>query len=208
MIQYILFDLDNTLYSAKYGLEDNVWKRVLEFTADYLNISVDKTIEERKKSMQQYGTTIEWLINEKGFTNLDAFYSAVYPENEADLLPENFELRYFLESISIPKAILTNSVREHTDRILNKLNVSDLFTHIFDIRFNNFCGKPKPKAFYESLKVLNTKPETTLFIDDYPNYVEGFRSISGKGLLFDELNSYPDYPYEKIKTLSELTAFL
>jgi putative hydrolase of the HAD superfamily len=196
------------LYSARYRLEDNVYQRIAEFIAAYLGVSPEEGMRQRYEQIGQYGTALEWLRAEKGFMDIEAYYAAIHPPNEADSLPQDPKLRTFLESLHLPLGILTNSPREHADRILDKLGVSDLFTHVFDIRWNQFRGKPAPEAFRRVLEVLGTRPETTLFIDDMPRCVEGYCGIRGKGLLLDEGGIYPDYPGDRIRTLPELRFFL
>ncbi|MCL2879276.1 MAG: HAD-IA family hydrolase, partial [Treponema sp.] len=105
-------------------------------------------------------------------------------------------------------AILTNSPREHADRILGRLGFEGLFTHIFDIRMCNFIGKPQPVFFNKALDTLGVQAETVLFIDDGPRYVEGFIKLGGNGVLYDENNQHPDFPHPRIQRLREITAFL
>jgi putative hydrolase of the HAD superfamily len=208
MIQYLLFDLDNTLYSGRYGLEDNVGRRIVAYLASYLRVSPEEAVRQRRENIQIYGTTLEWLVAEKGLTDIEDYYRVIHPEGEADSLSPNPQLRNFLQTLSLPMAILTNSPREHADRVIERLAIGDLFTHIFDIRWNQLKGKPAPEVFYRVLDTLGTKPETTLFIDDMPRYVKGYLEIGGKGLLFDEEDAYPDYPHDRIRTLPELITFL
>lgn len=208
MIKYLLFDLDNTLYSSRYGLEDNVRNRIIHFAAGYLGLSPEEVWRQRMEYRQNYGTTLEWLMHKKGFTDMDTYLAAAHPVNEADDLPADPELRSFLESIPIPKAILTNSPKEHTDLILDKLGIPDLFTHIFDIRQTGFKGKPSPEVFYFALNTLGLQPADVLFIDDVPQYVSGFLVLGGKGLLLDENNTHIHYPNPKIQNLKELTEYL
>jgi putative hydrolase of the HAD superfamily len=208
MIEYLLFDLDNTLYSADYGLENNVGRRIADFVSAYLDLPREEALRQRQEQIAQYGTTVEWLMGEKGFTDIESYYAAIHPADEADSLQWDARLRPFLESLEAPRAIFTNSPIEHAERILAKLAVSDLFTHVVDIRWSRFKGKPAAETFYRVLDALNTKPETTLFIDDIPHCVQGYRSIGGKGLLLDETGAHSDYPHPRIRTLRELTAFL
>ncbi|MDR1100699.1 MAG: HAD-IA family hydrolase [Treponema sp.] len=208
MIQYILFDLDNTLYSARYGLEDNVHRRIRDFLAAYLGVSPEEAWQQRAERLHDYGTTLEWLSFERGFTDIEAYFALVHPEDEADALPPDPALRAFLESLPQAKAILTNSPREHADRIIGKLGLSGLFTHIFDIRSNGLKGKPHAEAFFRAFEDMGSSPEETLFIDDTPAYVEGCRALGGKGVLLDEYDAWPDYRYPKIRDLRELEAVL
>jgi putative hydrolase of the HAD superfamily len=189
-------------------MEEALQWRIIDYTARFLGLSHEEARGERTKRISRYGTTLEWLIHEKGLIDIDGYYAAVHPAGEeADLTPDP-ELRPFLRSLPIPMAILTNSPKEHSDRILKKLGISDLFTHVFDMRWNRNQGKPLPIAFNRALEVLGSVPGETLFIDDYPRYVEGYLSLGGKGLLLDEGNAYPNFPYPRIRCLRELTAFL
>ncbi|MDR2393806.1 MAG: HAD-IA family hydrolase [Treponema sp.] len=207
-LHYILFDLDNTLYSPRYGLELNVGRRIAEFLVAYLGLSLEEALNQRRERIQRYGTTLEWLIAEKGYTDIEAYYKAIHPEGEADTLSPDPTLRAFLESLPLPRGILTNSPREHADRILSRLGIADLFTHIFDIRWHGLKGKPHAEAFHRTLNALGTLPETTLFIDDTPRYVTGYCILGGQGILLDEENAYPAYPHPRIQNLRELTGFL
>jgi putative hydrolase of the HAD superfamily len=191
MLRYLLFDLDNTLYSSRFGLEDGVRLRMKKYVAGFLGLSVEEAWQQRMETGLRYGTTLEWLINEKGLTDVESYLSFVHPPDEASNLQPDPDLRKILESIDIPKAILTNSPKEHADRILAKLEAADLFTHIFDIRQCAFRGKPRPEVFNNALNTLRVTIEETLFIDDYPHYVEGFIALGGRALLMDENNQYP-----------------
>jgi putative hydrolase of the HAD superfamily len=208
MIRCLLFDLDNTLYSSRYGLEDNVRRRIKDFSAAFLGVKPEEAWQERMAQTGRYGTNLEWLMDEKGFTNVEAYLAAVHPPNEADSLPPDPELRVFLENIPLPKAILTNAPREHADLILGKLGIADMFTHIFDIRQCGFRGKPRPEVFNHALHVLGLSAGEVLFIDDNPLYVEGFTALGGRGLLFDENDAYRNYASPKIRELAEIKNYL
>jgi putative hydrolase of the HAD superfamily len=179
-----------------------------EFVSAYLGVSAEEAKRRRAETIDRYGTTLEWLRAEQGFTDIEAYYAAIHPEGEADALSPDPQLRSFLESLPAPMAILTNSPREHADRVLGRLGMADLFTHIFDIRWNRFRGKPAPEAFRRALDALGQTPETALFIDDMPRCVEGYRRIGGNGALLDEFGGHPDYPQPRIRTLPELARFL
>lgn len=208
MIKYLLFDLDNTLYSCNYGLEDNVSRRIRDFAAEYLGISPEEAWKMRVANMSRYGTCLEWLMEEEGFTDAEAYFAAIHPEGEADSLPQDDELRAFLAGIPIPKAILTNSPREHADLVLGKLGIGDLFTDIFDIRICSFVGKPRPEVFNHVAERLGLPARDILFIDDNPCHVDGFTALGGAGLLIDENNIYQNYRGRKIGNIKELCQFI
>jgi putative hydrolase of the HAD superfamily len=204
----LLFDLDDTLYSSRYGLEENTRRRMRVFISALLQISPEAAWQQRMAFERQYGTTLEWLMEEKGFTDVESYFTAIHPPGEADSLPEDPKLKVFLESLSLPKAILTNSPMEHAELILNKLGLSGLFTRVFDIRQNNFKGKPHSAVYGHALRSLGLPAAEVLFVDDNPLYVQGYIALGGRGLLIDEYNVHSNYPHPKIRELQELAQFI
>jgi putative hydrolase of the HAD superfamily len=210
-IEYILFDLDSTLYSSKWGLEKAVSSRVNDFIAEYLKLPREEAWALRKERILQcgYGTTLEWLRAEQNLDgeNMERYFAYIHPENEADNLPPDPALRSFLLSLSakIPFAILTNSTIEHADRILKRLEVDDLFPVIFDMRKNGFMGKPDIGMFRSVLGKLGINASSCLLLDDVPRYIEAYLSIGGTGVLFDENNHHPEFSGLRIQKLEELT---
>jgi len=208
MLKYLLFDLDNTLYSCRTGLEDDVRRRIAAFASAYLGVSTEEFWRQRMALVHRYGTCLEWLMAEKGFTDIETYMAAVHPPDEADSLTADAELRFFLTGIPLPKAILTNAPREHADLILEKLELGDIFTHIFDVRQCGFLGKPRREVYENALRVLGVAAGEVLFVDDSPLYVEGFMALGGNGVLLDENDVHSDYLSPRIRELKELTRFL
>ena len=213
LIEYILFDLDGTLYSSRWGLEEGVSSRVNEYIAGYLKLPKEEAWAMRVERVKKcgYGTTLEWLRAEKGFggDEPEKYFSFIHPENEADILPPDPALRSFLQSLlsrRIPFGILTNSPIEHVRRILNKLQVADLFSTIFDIRKNGFRGKPDAAMFREVLDKLGVSAPSCLLMDDVPFYLEGYRAIGGTAVLLDEDNKHPEFPGFRVQKPEELLA--
>jgi len=208
MIRHILFDLDCTLYSVRYGLEEKVGQRIKEFIVSWFNVSPEESDRLREEALRNYGTTVEWLINERGFTAFDKYEAYIHPEDEADSLPPDPELRRFIEALPCPSSVLTNAPGFHADRIIKKLGLEGLFRWVFDIQNIGLKGKPQASAYRKALDTLELKAEEVLFIDDKPLYVEGYLALGGRGILLDETDMHRDYPGERVKDLRELTRFL
>ena len=208
MIRHILFDLDCTLYSVNYGLEDEVSRRIQEFTVSWLGLSGDECNRLRMEALKRYGTTMEWLAAEKCLTAYSDYYNYVHPADEAASLPPDPELRKFLEGLPCPCSILTNSPGFHAERIIKKLELEGVFQYVFDIQGNGHIGKPHALAFNRALDAIGLKIDEALFIDDNHRYTKGYIDLGGRALLLDERDINKDYPYERIGNLKELTKFL
>jgi putative hydrolase of the HAD superfamily len=208
MLRLILLDVDNTLYRESLGMDRDIVKRMNEYVALYLGISVTAALELRRERARRYGTTLEWLTVEQGFADPESFFAAVHPEGEEYCLEKDPELARALDAVELPKAVLTNSPSEHAHRVLRKLGVADRFAAIYDIRFNGLRGKPHAEAYRRACEASGVGVEETLFVDDMPKYVRGFIELGGRGLLVDEGNRFADEGLPRIRSLVELPDYI
>jgi putative hydrolase of the HAD superfamily len=204
MLRLVLLDLDDTLYHHSLGMGDEIVRRMNAYVAAYLGLSFEEAIELRRKEAVKYGTTLEWLRSEKGFSEVEAYFAAVHPEGEEHCIREDAELARALDAIALPKAVLTNSPSEHAERVLAKLGVADRFEAIYDIRFNGLRGKPWPDAYHRACAAMGAGVEETLFIDDLPKYVRGFLDLGGRAFLLDESGRFPGEDLPRIESLARL----
>ncbi|MDR2587996.1 MAG: HAD family hydrolase [Spirochaetales bacterium] len=186
MFEYLLFDLDNTLYPKSSGLDREISRRMTAAAAGFLGISFEEALALRRTKMVAFGTTLTWLTEECGFTDREGFLAAVHPENVGDFIARDPGLCAMLDAIQIPKAVLTNSPREHALRVLSCLGIQDRFSRVFDIRYNGFRGKPERGAYLGPLEELGQDIRGVLFVDDLPHYLAAFREMGGRVLLVDE----------------------
>ena len=186
-IQHLIFDLDNTLYSSTAEMDKGITFRMLSCVADFFNISYEEAAALRAQKLPGFSTTLEWLRHE-GLTDSERYFAEVHPQNEADELPPDPALRPFLESIDLPKSILTNSPKEHAERVLSKLNVRDLFTSICDIRDCNLNGKPYADAYRKALEKCGGTIDDSVFFDDQFKYTDGYEALGGTAVIVGTAN--------------------
>lgn len=208
MTQALMFDLDNTLYSERTGMELHVLERINEFVSEYLGWPLRETNGRRREGAKRFGTTLEWLVFEKGLADVERYFAYTHPEGEQDCLEKDETLRALLESMDLPKIVLTNSPMEHAERVLDALGIADCFSAVYDIRWNGLVGKPHPRSYLKALEASGLRPETTLFIDDHPRYVKGYSAIGGRALLKDEGDRFADLGMERITSLGEIPGLL
>lgn len=208
MLGYILFDLDNTLYPKSCGLDREVNRRMTEFTADYLGVSLVEARRLRETEAIPYGTTLKWLCGSRGLRSPEDFLIAVHPENVGDYIQPNPELRAMLISMGQPRAVLTNSPVEHARRVLGCLGIEDQFSSVFDIRYNGFLGKPGVETYRKVMGEIGVDIADVLFVDDMPRYLVPFRDLGGRILLVDEDGVHADSCLPAIRKITELRAYV
>lgn len=182
-VTHLLFDLDNTLYPSTAAIDQGITSRMIGFVADLLGLDFQQAAERRKQRLPFYGTTLEWLKTEHGLKDTDAYFAAVHPPQEIQELNPDPNLRPLLQSLGLPMTILTNAPRCHAQRILEFLNVADLFTGIHDIQSNGFKGKPYPDSYRTALAAGGFTVAETVFFDDHKKYTDGYQAIGGQAVL-------------------------
>ena len=187
IVKNIIFDLDNTLYSPTSAMDAGITNRMMQAVADFFGVDMGRAVELRKKNLPRFSTTLEWLRSE-GLKDVEAYFKKVHPDNEADELMPDPALRPFLESIEQNKIILTNAPREHADRVLKKLGVTDLFSAVIDIRDCNLRGKPYPFGYKLAMQKIGGSIDDTIFLDDQYKYTDGFEALGGTALLVGNKN--------------------
>jgi putative hydrolase of the HAD superfamily len=212
MIRHLLLDLDNTLYRASWGMDEGITRRMLECVARHLGVSFEEGMALRAKGLPRYGTTLEWLKAEHGLTDEAAYFEAVHPESELAELKPDPALRSYLLSLGLPMTLLTNSPMAHADRVLRFYGIEDLFTGIYDITFHKGKGKPHSSAFLDTLVAAGFTVDETLFVDDLPKYVRGYKAVGGQAVIVDETGRYAELAREEdfghISSIYELGALL
>ena len=164
-INYILFDLDETLYPKETGLMDVVNQRINDYMRLRLGIPASQVLELRERYYRRYGTTSRGLYRHH---HLDVHDYLVYVHDlpvEEYLLPDPF-LDEVLGSIEAEKAVFTNSPRDYVQRVLRALGVERHFDRIFDIYFLEQINKPDKRAYLKVIKALETDGRDCLIVDD------------------------------------------
>lgn len=178
------------------------------YVARYLGLDTTQAKQARHQGFLQHGTTLRWLMHEQHLPDPAEFLEYVHPDNLADWLPPQPELPALLQSLHLPKAILTNAPRSHALRVLEYFGIAGYFSAIVDISMNDYQGKPFGTAYQTAMAHLGWAADTTLFADDIPGYLEGFARLGGQCLLVDEQGRHQDTPYRRIPSIYRMPAVL
>jgi len=205
-IKTILFDVDNTLYDVRCGVEEEMGRRINKIVARKLGISIEEALAKRDEFLPLYGTTLRWLQVCHGLDDLDSYMNTVHPENMSDFVPENPGLRTLLKSISCRLEILTNGPEVHARRVLKALGINDLFPHMYALEWLGFKGKPYVSAYEKVLNHMGVPAESVLFLDDKEINLEVFASLGGNGILVGPDKGSGQFPW--IRDIMDLEKIL
>ncbi len=159
-----IFDLDNTLYSADSGIFQQVHTLMSKFVSAHLNIDIKKATELQRKYYRQHGTTLRGLMDNHN-VDPDHFLSEVH-QLDYSIVGPNFKLNRELKKLKGRKIIYTNANRQHANDILIRLELTNVFDEIFDIKTANYIPKPEASPYEQIISEFNIDPITTIMFDD------------------------------------------
>ncbi len=188
--QYILFDLDDTLYPKEAGLMKVIGEKIGLYMQQKLGIPADDVAIQKHNHYQKYGTAVRGLIEEYNIDPTD-FLDFIHDFNPGDFFGASPPLDRMLHEIPLRKVVFTNSNVSHTERVLNTLQVRHHFELIIDINCLDFKSKPDPWAYNRVLKLLGgIAGGSCIMVEDKPRNLFPAKDLGMTTILVDgESNS-------------------
>ena len=180
LIKYWIFDLDNTLYSGKTKVFEQVDKKMSKFISDKLNVTLVEARKIQKNYFYQYNTTLNGMIKNH---KIDAseFLDFVH-DIDIDFLKKDLKLAEELEKLQGKKIIFTNGSRKHALNVTKRIGIDKYFDDIFDIVDSEFIPKPAMEPYKKLIKKHKIDPNLCVFVEDIarnlkPAYEIGMKTV-------------------------------
>ena len=189
-----IFDLDNTLYSADSGIFQQVHELMGEFISKNLNMDMPGAKKLQSKYYKQHGTTLRGLMDNHGI-DPDHFLDEVH-RLDYSIVGSNKILNEELHKLQGRKIIYTNANKKHVIDVLDRINLTNFFDEIFDIKMANYIPKPELKPYEQIIDLFNIEPKSSAMFDDIAkNLVPAKKVKEGdfKNQLLDLANKYVEY---------------
>lgn len=165
---YLLFDLDDTLYPLSSGLAAVCGQNIRDFMVESLGIERSKLVELGNLLYKNYGTTMAGLRAIGYDFDYDEYHSYVHGKLPYENLKPDPVLRNLLLSLPVRKVIFTNGDRVHALKVLNRLGLEDCFEGIICFETLNPVHKSTPSddedeiAFLGGAIGVNATSKTTV----------------------------------------------
>ena len=179
-IKYWIFDLDNTLYSGKTRVFEQVDKKMSKYISEKLNVNIVEAKEIQKNYFYEYNTTLNGMINNHKI-DANEFLEFVH-DVDIDFLKKDSLLNEELMKLDGKKIIFTNSSRKHAMNVIRKIGIDQHFDDIFDIVDSEFVPKPDIVSYKKLVEKHKIDPKLCVFIEDIarnlkPAYEMGMKTI-------------------------------
>ena len=175
-----IFDLDNTLYSGKTRVFEQVDKKMSKYISEKLNVNMVEAKEIQKNYFYEYNTTLNGMINNHKI-DANEFLEFVH-DVDIDFLKKDSLLNEELMKLDGKKIIFTNSSRKHAMNVIRKIGIDQHFDDIFDIVDSEFVPKPDIVSYKKLVEKHKIDPKLCVFIEDIarnlkPAYEMGMKTI-------------------------------
>ena len=178
--KFWIFDLDNTLYSGKTRVFEQIDKKMSKYISGKLNVSIVEAKEIQKKYFYKYNTTLNGMLK-KHKIDANEFLEFVH-DIDIDFLKKDLTLSEELRKLEGKKIIFTNGSKKHALNVIRKIGIEQHFDDIFDIVDCNFVPKPTMEPYKKLVEKHNIDPNLCVLIEDIarnlkPAYEMGMKTI-------------------------------
>lgn len=205
-MDYILFDLDNTLYSPDRELFSLIDRRINRYMNEVVGIPLTEVDTLRRAYWHRYGVTMQGLMRHHG-VNPEEYLGYVHDIDVSSRLHPDLELRATLAAIPLPKAVFTNSSRDHSERVLSALGLNGVFEEIFDIRIANYLPKPSPEPYHAVLDRIGVAASRCIMVEDAVENLRTAKELGMGTILVGDLPASPQVDVH-IQSIGEISAAL
>ena len=175
-----IFDLDNTLYSGKTKVFEQVDKKMSKYISEKLNVSIDEAKKIQKNYFHEYNTTLNGMIKNHKI-DPDEFLEFVHDIN-IDFLQKDIKLGEEIKKLDGKKIIFTNGSRKHAINVTKRIGIDQYFDGIFDIVDSDFIPKPSIEPYKKLVEKHKIDPKLSVLVEDIarnlkPAYEMGMKTI-------------------------------
>jgi len=159
-----VFDLDNTLYPPSSPVFDQIDRRMTAYIARFLGVDSAAAFTVQKSYYRKYGTSLSGLMQEHGMEP-EGFLAYVH-DIDYSVVPRNPALAEAIRSLPGRRIVYTNGSSAHAEAVLARLDLTDAFEGIFDIRAAGYVPKPQGSSYDRLIDVFGFDPAEAVLVED------------------------------------------
>ena len=179
-IEFWIFDLDNTLYSGKTKVFEQINKKMSKYISQKLDVSIEEAKKIQKNYFHKYNTTLNGMVKNHKI-DANEFLEFVHDIN-IDFLKKDLILSEELKKLDGKKIIFTNGSKKHALNVSKKIGIDQHFDDIFDIVDSKFIPKPIIEPYKRLVEKHKIDPKLCVLVEDIarnlkPAYEMGMKTV-------------------------------
>jgi putative hydrolase of the HAD superfamily len=163
--QFLLLDVDNTLYAPTCGVIEKVDALINRYLVERLGMDAAEVNAIRRRLWSDYGTTLHGLMHAHGIDPAD-YLAFVHAVELPALVPDDPALATMLARIPLLKVAVTNGSDAHARGVLDCLGVRPLFFRVYGLERLAFVPKPYVQAYQTVLVDLHARGDECILVED------------------------------------------
>ena len=204
-VDWICFDLDNTLYPLSNGLWQVIDQRIQQYVAKRLNLPLDEAKKLQKHYWRHYGTTLAGLMIEHN-VKPGPYLAYVHDFDVSPFIGPNPRLKALLAALPQHKLIFTNASSRHAQNVLRTLELEPFFEYIIGVEDVDYIPKPDTRAYVKCRALTGIQPDRSMFVDDLLENLKPAKAMHMLTVLVNPRHSAPpefvDYHLTRIEELA------
>jgi putative hydrolase of the HAD superfamily len=184
VLEYLVFDLDETVYPRGSGLMQAVSERISLYMIERIGMAPEIVPRLRHEYWEEYGTTSRGLQLLHGL-DVDDYMHYVHDVPLRDYISPDPALDAALGSLPQRKVIFTNATAAHAQAVLGVLGVSQHFEAVYDVYFAGNQGKPAFGSYRRLLDALDVPGHRCLMAEDTARNLRPARQLGMTTVLVD-----------------------
>ncbi|MFN4288500.1 MAG: pyrimidine 5'-nucleotidase [Brevundimonas sp.] len=163
-VRHWLFDLDNTLYPRETEFMGLIEARISDYVRHVTGLPADEARALQRKYLLEHGTTLAGLMIEHRID--PAHFLDVVHDVSLDILEPDASLKAALARLPGRRLVFTNGSARHAERVLERLELADLFEDVFHIEAAELRPKPDPWTFDTMARRHGVEARRAAFFED------------------------------------------
>lgn len=159
-----IFDLDETLYPPESRFMRLIQQRINDYMVRTVALPADEAMTVQQGYLRDYGTSLAGLMAHHEIDPAD-FLAEVH-DVPLDVLTPDPGLRLALERLQGPRIVFTNGSNAHARRVLDRLELTDLFDGLFSLEDADLIPKPDPRTFARMTERFGVDATSAAFFED------------------------------------------
>ena len=164
-----IFDLDNTLYSARTNLFDQIDALIRTYICENLGLEEETASQLKRSYYETYGSSLRGLMDHHAIDPHD-FLGFVH-DIDLSILDPAPDLDRALAALPGRKLIFTSASTRHANRVMERLGIEAHFEDIYDIHAANYWPKPNPGTYDHMLETFQVDPKRSIFFEDMAHHL-------------------------------------
>ena len=188
-----IFDLDDTLYPPESQFMRLIQGRINAYVVRTSGLPADAAMVVQKGYLNDYGTSLAGLMAHHEIDPHD-FLAEVH-DVPLDVLTPDPGLRAALERLDGPRIVFTNGSTAHARRVIERLELVDLFDGLFSLEDADLIPKPDPRTFIRMAERFGIAPASAAFFEDTVRNLEPAHALGMTTVLIGSRTQDADIPF-------------